>query len=288
MFEKTTVGEWVVISLSLIYAVLSTFSKPINESGSYAAGAFIGSFIASLIILYIIYWIITRIFPNSKDWGIILWILAIVGISIGIIIILAIVVAFIFGMAGSSTNSVQTTEQITYQTIQTIASKPILIDSSGNSGWVQYQNFNDHFIIHRPPDWSIETADKSKGMDKSESLYSQIMNDFVYIVSPDAKGFVMIYGVDYTGTLYSIFDDKEKTQISNELYDEFVKGVKNGETDEVKFTSIQKDSNFYLINGNPARRATIYLTMGGESMSGDWYIIAHESKYYILGYSAMT
>ena len=101
--------------------------------------------------MYIIYWVISKLFPNSKDWGIILWILAIVGIPIVIIFILAIVAAFIFGMAGSSTAPEQTIEQITYQTIQTVSTLPptpiapsIKINSAGQSSWIKYTNYDDH------------------------------------------------------------------------------------------------------------------------------------------------
>lgn len=108
MDKKTSVGEWVVISLSIIYVVISTvisiFSKPINESVYFIAGAFILPFFASLIgaliLFYIIYLIITKLFPNSKDWGVILWILAIVGIAFVARIILGLVAVFIFGRGG--------------------------------------------------------------------------------------------------------------------------------------------------------------------------------------------
>lgn len=290
MFEKTTIGEWVVIALSIIYAVIATFSKPINEGGSYIAGTFFGSFVGSLIILYIIYWIITKVFSNSNDWGIVVWIIAIVGIGIVITIILAVIAAFIFGMAGTSTTSSYTTEQTTYQTIAapSSVSKTIVFNSMSNPGWVQYTNYKDQFSISKPSDWSVETVDKSEIMDKSESLYSQTTDEFVYIMTPNAKGFIMVYGADFSGTLYTIFDDKEKTQISNDFYDGIVEGISQGETDEVKFSSIQKDNSYYLINGNPARRVTVYSTVGGESLSGDWYVIAHGNKYYVLGYFAMT
>jgi len=104
MFEKTNGGEWVVVALSFIIAFISTFSKPIYESSYYIAGVFVGSFIFSLIGLYIIYWIINKVYPKSEDWGIVLWILAMIGIPLIIILILAFAVGFIFGLAGSIDN----------------------------------------------------------------------------------------------------------------------------------------------------------------------------------------
>lgn len=297
MFEKTTIGEWVAIVLSIVWAVIATFSESTNESGSYIAGTFIGSFVISLIILYIIYWIITKIFPNSNDWGIIAWFFAIVGIGIVIIIIItiffAVIAAFIFGMAGSSTTSSYTTEQISYQTIATpsIVSKPTVLNSNVKTGWVQYTNYEDHFSIYRPSDWEVMAFDKtdsSFGFEESGMDISQIMDKVVAIYTPNLKGFIMIYGVDFSGTLFSIFNDPSKTQISNELYNEFVNSLQSGETDDVKISSIERDSNYYLINGNPARRLVLHWQINGEPLNGESYIIAHENSYYVEIYSAMA
>jgi hypothetical protein len=99
MFEKTTIGEWVVLGLSVITALIVSLSRPL-EFGS----SFVVSFILSLIVLYILYGVITKVHPKSQNWGIILWVIAIVGIPIIIIFVLALVEGFIFGMAGSGPN----------------------------------------------------------------------------------------------------------------------------------------------------------------------------------------
>jgi hypothetical protein len=89
MFEKTTSGEWAVLGLSVITAIIATLSRPLDS------GAFGITFILSLIILYIIYWVITNVlYPKSQNWGVILWGIAIVGI----LIILAIIAAFMYGL----------------------------------------------------------------------------------------------------------------------------------------------------------------------------------------------
>lgn len=311
MFDKTTTGEWVTICLSIIYAILATFSKPINESGTFIAGTFIGSFIGSLIILYIFYWIITKVFPKSNDWGIISWILAIIGIPLVVIIILAVIVAFIFGMAGSSTAPVQTIEEISYQPVQTIAPlgtivpvkiapKPTLIDYSGKSGWVQYTNYEDHFSIYKPTDWATEEltmAELSELLSTGDAnkIDKTTMNQVVYIYSPSYTGYITIYGIDYSGTLVSIFNDPGKTQISDELYDSAVSSFESSSTASSKdktiqaeIASVEKDSNYYMINGNPARRMVINWLINGKSLSGESYIIAHDNAYYVELYSAMV
>lgn len=195
------------------------------------------------------------------------------------------------------TDTIRTVPTITIQSIQSIPTiakpippvpKPTLIDYTEKSGWVSYTNNNDHFRVYKPSDWMVTEIDKSELPNEGKMDMSLIMDKFVYLYTPNMKGFIMIYGVDYTGTLYSIFDDKEKTQISNDLYDEFVKGIKSSETETIKFTSLVEDSNYYLINGNPARRVTIYSQMNGENLHGDAYLIAKNTRYYILVYSAMA
>jgi len=99
--KDATVGEWIVLVLSLVYALIVTFSEPTKEGISSVLDVFLGSFIISLIVLFVIYWIIAKLFLKSKNWGIISWILAIVAIPV----VLIIVAAFIFGMAGSTSNT---------------------------------------------------------------------------------------------------------------------------------------------------------------------------------------
>lgn len=183
----------------------------------------------------------------------------------------------------------------TYQTtampeqIQTILLQPTIINYQGKPGWVKYSNYEDHFSVYKPSDWTINVFDKSDkifGFEQSGMDISRMMDKVVAILTPDRKGFLMIYGMDFSGTLLSIFDDPNKTQISDELYNEFVRGIKSGETDNVKFTSLIKDSNYYRINGNPARHVKVISQMGGQTLNGDFYLIAHENTYYVEGYFA--
>lgn len=214
-------------------------------------------------------------------------------------LVVAIFLIAFFGAISSSSESAQATE-ITYHTIQTIAPlntiaphetivpvkiapNPTLINYRGKPGWLQYSNYDDHFSIYKPSDWTVSEIESSEAFGDS----SQYMKKVVYIFAPNLKGFVMIYGVDFSGTLFSIFDDPNKTQISDEFYDEFVKGIKSGETDQMKFVSLEKDSNYYLINGNPARRVKVYSQINGETLNGDFYLIAHENTYYVEGFFGM-
>ena len=176
----------------------------------------------------------------------------------------------------------------TVSAIHTVVSSSINIESRGNSGWIQYTNFEDHFSIYKPSDWQVIALDKSEVYGGSGIDTSQFMNKVVYAYTPNMKGFVMIYGIDLSGTITSAFNNPGKTQISDELYDSFIEGIKLGETDQIKITSFVKDSNQYLINGNPARHVSVYSQMSGENLNGDFYLIAHENAYYIAGYFASS
>jgi len=97
MFEKITVGEWVVLGLSVIIALIFSFSRTLDSSS-------FGIFILSLIVLFIIYWVVTKVYPKSQNWGVIIWVFTIMGIPIIIIFVLAVIAGFIFGLAGDDSN----------------------------------------------------------------------------------------------------------------------------------------------------------------------------------------
>lgn len=101
MVKKTPVGVWVAIGLSVIIAFIVSLSRSLN------VGSFLVVYALSCIVLYIIYWVITKVYPKSQNWGVILWVIAIVGTSIIIIFVLA----FVAGMAGSGSNINQQTNQ---------------------------------------------------------------------------------------------------------------------------------------------------------------------------------
>jgi len=174
----------------------------------------------------------------------------------------------------------------TISPFQTVVPSSINVRSTGNPGWLKYTSYSDRFSIYKPSDWTVKEMDTSELM-KGDTSGLKFLDKFVYIFTPNMKGFIMIYGADFSGTLYSIFNDPGKTQISDEFYDGFVTGVKSGETDQMKIISMVKDSNYYQINGNPARKVTVNTLINGEPLSGDFYLIAHENLYYVEGFFAM-
>ena len=187
------------------------------------------------------------------------------------------------------------------KSVQTYTVKSVNIDSTGKSNWIKYTNYEDRFSIYKPWDWEVveltmsELSGYLSPTDADKIDKSITMNKVVYIYTPSYTGYITIYGVDFSGTLYSIFNDPEKTQISNEFYDGAVGAIQESSdvsskdgTLQVKVIFVEKDSNYYMINGNPARRMVIHMESNGQSLIGDSYIIAHENAYYMELYFAMV
>ncbi|MFA5103246.1 MAG: hypothetical protein WC525_08835 [Candidatus Thermoplasmatota archaeon] len=97
IIQNITIGEGVAIVLSLIYAVLATVSETYDTSGLIVR-KFIIVFVFICLYLCVIYWIITKIHPKSNNWGIALWVIALIVIPILIAIIMAVISTFLFGL----------------------------------------------------------------------------------------------------------------------------------------------------------------------------------------------
>ena len=92
-----------------------------------------------------------------------------------------------------------------------------------------------------------------------------------------------------SGTVGALYSDTDKTKISNSLYDTFIVGVKSGFTPDnpLKLVEVVKDSSYYMINGNPARHLLLRTQANGQSLDGDFYLIADGNSYYVEGYMGM-
>lgn len=209
-------------------------------------------------------------------------------LCMGMLLALVIFVS-ISACLGTNTPTKTTSDNDT-SPIPTIVPKPTLINSIGNSGWVHYTNNEDHFSIYKPSEWTVKELPKSQIPNDNKLNMSMIMDKFVYIYTPNMKGFIMIYGIDASGTQYSLFSDPDKTLISNKLYEQFIDDIKLGfkNYNQMNYNALVKELNYYLINGNPARHATVKTQVNGQSLNSDFYMIAHENTYYIEGYFAMN
>jgi hypothetical protein len=227
-----------------------------------------------------------------KKHGILFWIAVVFGIFIILIIGAAIIAAFIFGVASSVNQNSQ---------LATVSTAPPAqsLDVSANipSSWIRYTSTVDGFSVFTPNEWMVKEIPIST-VNSYVDLKGDTTNFFpnvIYIYNPSMTGFVTIYGADYSGTLYSIFNDQTKTQISDEFYDGVINGVESAGTWEsrdgtiqMNVTSVERDITQYTINGNPARRMILNFLANGHPLSGDCYIIAHGNTYYIEFYSSMV
>jgi hypothetical protein len=94
------VGLIVVVVLSILGAILTEIGEIASETFIVVFFGLLFAFCLYFIVFFIIYWIIGKVYPNSCGWGVLKWIFGI----FGVVILLAIVVAFIFGFLGSASN----------------------------------------------------------------------------------------------------------------------------------------------------------------------------------------
>ncbi|MFA5103247.1 MAG: hypothetical protein WC525_08840 [Candidatus Thermoplasmatota archaeon] len=97
LIEKFSVGEWVVIALTILFALVAVFSNSFDMSEGLIT-KIIGLLIGTFVTLFAIYWVITKVFPDSKKWGAVYWIIVLIGIPVIIQILLVVISNFFFGL----------------------------------------------------------------------------------------------------------------------------------------------------------------------------------------------
>jgi len=221
--------------------------------------------------------------PQKKKHGLFFW----VGVGVlivGVIIILAAIIeAFVFGMASTINQNAQTT--IPVINIETVAVPSLDISYVAPTSWIGYINNPDRFSVYRPYNWVPQEETTSAITNENANSVNQLptMPVTVYIPSPSGKGYIVITGVDYSGTAYASDIEQMKTQIPDDIYDSFISGF----TPETQTTSIGRDEGFYTINGNPARHFTFTSEVYGIPENDDGYLIAHGNDLYVEAYFAM-
>jgi len=153
------------------------------------------------------------------------------------------------------------------------------IRSTGNSNWESYTNYPDGFRIYKPDDWSVKTL---KARDVLTMREITLLDDIVYIYAPNYNGFIMIYGMDASGTAASMTG---RTQISDNFYTGFISGLSQSTTSDGGYTkNVARDETLYTINGNPARHATMTMYIDNQPLKSDIYLITFNNNYYAVVY----
>jgi hypothetical protein len=181
------------------------------------------------------------------------------------------------------TNAVYVTPYPTAVPTKYVTATPTLkiieIRSTGNSNWESYTNYPDGFKIYKPYNWDVKTL---KARDVLTSKAITLLDDIVYIYSPDANGFIMIYGMDASGTTASMVG---RTQISDTFYTGFISGLSQSTTYDGGYTKdVTRDETLYTINGNPARHATMTMYIDNQPLKSDIYLISFDNKYFAVTY----
>lgn len=96
IIENLTVGEWVVITLTLLFSSIAILSNSFDMSEGVIP-KILGLVIGTFITLFVIYWIIAKFYPQSKTWGAVYWIITLIGIPVIIKILLVVISNFFFG-----------------------------------------------------------------------------------------------------------------------------------------------------------------------------------------------
>lgn len=95
------VGIIVVIAVSFIGAVFTVLGDMAKESFLTVTISLVFSFLFFLVFFYILYWIISKVYPASCGWGILGWIIGLIGMTL----IVSVILAFVFGMMGGMSDS---------------------------------------------------------------------------------------------------------------------------------------------------------------------------------------
>jgi hypothetical protein len=156
--------------------------------------------------------------------------------------------------------------------------KTTVIQSTGNSDWESYTNYPDGFKIYKPYNWDVKTL---KARDVLTIKTITLLDDIVYIYSPDSSGFIMIYGMDASGTAASMTG---RTEIAENFYTGFISGLSQSTTTNGYTTNVARDNTIYTINGNPARHATMTAYIDNQKLQSDVYLISFDNKYFAVTY----
>ena len=282
MFEKTTTGEWVVIIISIALAIITTFAKPSDQNGSYLAGTFIGTFVVCLIVLYFFYWLINKFYPKSANWGTVPWVVAIIVIPLIIVMLFAVIAAFIFGMAGSVPTSAKTTEisqmpQPIYTTGITNTPSIVAMSRPSIPGWNKYTIPQTRMGIYFSKDWTTSTKVMSYGGKDYTVLFSY---------SPDFTTAVGAFSMDVSGIFGGpslLQKSLDQGYIDSDTYQGVVTGLTSSSSSSPVFNVIQ-DPTYYTISGYPARKIE-YDQENGHFID---YIVIPDKNTFIFEFMTTT
>lgn len=179
-------------------------------------------------------------------------IIAVLGVGFVVMLILAAVIAaFVFGMAGSST-AVHPTEisrlpEPVYTTRAPVAPAVQVLPRPVVQGWNRYPVPQTQLGIYTPGYWTTTTKVMSYGG-----------KDYTILISypPDGTTAVGAFSLDVTGIIggqASLEKMLNQGYIDADMYRGFITGLTSGSTSN-PVTNIIQDPGYYSISGHPARK----------------------------------
>jgi hypothetical protein len=276
-------NPWIAVILSFFFPGWGQWYNGRNWDGLKFFGAFLGSYlfmfvlavimasqpIAAIFVL-VLFVVILGIWIygiyeayttaeqiNRKDLDFngksgLFW-LPVAFIVLGILMILAAVVAaFVFGMAGSSTAPVHTTEisrlpAPVYTTVATLAPPVQVISRPAVLGWNRYTIPQTQVGIYTPEDWTTTTKSMSYG-GKDYTILAAY--------SPDGTTGIGAFSLDVTGIIggqASLEKILDQGYIDSGMYQGFITGLTSGSSSS-PVTNVIQDPTYYSISGHPARK----------------------------------
>lgn len=216
-------------------------------------------------------------------------------------IFVIIIVIFLVGISGcvnttpitNQTSSIQTVLPATTTITSTEAQMsieptpaPTTINPNGGTGWVRYEHYN-YYSIYKPSDW---TENITKTIIPEYGNITNFTVDNIY--APNGKGVIKIIGTDISSNLYGIKElglPISRAWFTDYLFNQSIEYVKsNAPNNPTIATDVIRDDHYYVINGNPTRRATILTQLNGQSINSDLFFITHGNVYYTEWFSASS
>ncbi|MDD1701587.1 MAG: hypothetical protein LUQ31_01235 [Methanoregula sp.] len=199
MFENTTMGEWAVLALSLIFGLIS-------------GSKFAIVFILSLIALFVIYYVMNKAYPASTNWGMIPWIVVLLVISLTILFIIGV------GMGFMSTGSHDSDYQwVNYSNYGISFNHPSVIPLNTSADeYPSISYYNGHLQFDNPDKqeiWVIWSPKGDRGSPEAMQEMFTLTSQHLIKAAPDGR-FSQIQTFTQSGNTiyYSTFEGNDLTE----------------------------------------------------------------------------
>src|SRR5208283_4856458 len=169
-----TIAAWIIFGLSAIATLIIGISINHANGTFLDVGSFLVVYFIIAIFLFIIYWVIPKVYPQSRNWGVIKWVIALMVIPIIIILVLAFGAGFIFGVAGSGSNY----QWVQYSNYGISFNYPSSIPvNTSTESYSTLTNYKGELIFDNPDSQEIDIIWISTGTALSQDVIQKVFTD---------------------------------------------------------------------------------------------------------------